>query len=500
MATEPQPAAPPPPPPPVDRAAHNRAIATGVMWQGALRWLSQVLSWTATVMIARRLSPDDYGIAGTASVIVGLMSLVTDAGLGRALVLRRERDPMIIAQAHGAAMMLGASAALLMLLAAFPLARFYDDARVAPVVCLLALVPMISGLNTIPQAMMQQNLDYKRLAAMDFAKATVQATTVLLCALAGLRYWSLALGIVAGQIVATAIATSHTRVKPNMPQRRHLSTTLVYASHLVVSTLSWYLYSNSDFAVVGRVAGIAALGYYQFAWNIAQLPGEKLGNVLQSVVGPFFGSIGDDIQALRHYFLLLSELLVSIMLPVLCGFALVSPIAVPLLFGDKWVASIPIMQILVLCSAIGSLSQLSHHVLGATGQAAIGARMNLVAMVVLPIAFYVAARYSGVLAVASVWLVAQPFLVAYPLSRVKRTIQLSALEYIGRLRAPIVCTALMAGAVTMARPVAAEKLPPLLQLGALIGIGAVVYGASYWALFRQRVADIAAVWQVRASA
>ena len=82
------------------------------------------------------------------------------------------------------------------------------------------------------------------------------------------------------------------------------------ARHLVVSALAWYLYSNADFAVVGRVAGLSALGYYQFAWNVAQLPGEKLANVLQAVVLPFFGSIGDDRNALRHYFLILSELLV----------------------------------------------------------------------------------------------------------------------------------------------------------------------------------------------
>lgn len=477
-------------------AAHNQAIATGVMWQGALRWTSQVLAWTATIVIARRLSPGDYGIAGTAGILVGLLSLVTDGGLARALVMRRVRDERLVGELHGAAIATGAALALLMLVAAFPIATFYSEPRVAPVIMALSVVLLLSGVNAIPLAVMQQQLQYRLLAAIDFGKAIAQASTVLLCALLGFRYWSLAIGLIVGHVVAVTWTRRYARVRPLRPDFASIGPTLGYARHLVVSSLAWYLYSNADFAVVGRVAGLSALGYYQFAWNVAQLPGEKLANVLQAVVLPFFGSIGDDRAALKHYFLILSELLVSVMLPILFGFALVSPLAVPLIFGAKWAASVPIMQVLVVCAALGSVSMLSHHVLGATGQAKVTARLNVAALVTLPLGFFAAAKLSGPLAVAWVWLIAQPLLVGVPLVALKRSIGLSIRDYFGNLRGPLICSLLMTAAVLALR-IVIHEVAPIVQLIVLSGAGALVYVASFVLFFRSRIDAIVSVWRDR---
>ncbi len=478
-------------------AAHNQAIATGVLWQGALRWLAQVLSWTATIVIARRLSAVDYGISGTATVLVGLLTMMSDDGIGKSLVMRRERDARTIAEAHGAAILLGVAAMIFLIVLAIPVARFYGEPRVTYVLLFLSIVPLLSAYNSVPLAALQQQLEYRRLAAVDFGKAIIQAVAVLICAVANFGYWSLAIGLVAGHLGAVAITRRFTRMKPLRPTLRTLRPTLSYARHIAVGALSWYLYSNADFAVVGRVVGLTALGYYQFAWNVAALPGEKLANVLQAVVGPFFGSIGDNKAALRHYFLVLSELLVAIMLPVLVGFALVTPIAIPLIFGARWSASVPVMQVLVVCAAINSLSMLSQHVLGSTGQAKLATRLNLSALLILPICFYAAARLSGTMAVACVWLFAQPVLMGVPLLRLKSTIDLSVGEYLRSLRAPVISALIMAAVVWGVRSFVAD-LTPFLQLLLLCCVGAVVYGTTFFVCFRARIDAIVSLWRDRA--
>lgn len=478
------------------RANHDQAIASGVMWQAALRWLSQALSWTATIVIARRLSPEDYGIAGTATVLVGLLCLITESGIGRAVVLRRDRDAAVVQEAHGAAIFVGFASALFMLLSAIPIARFYNEPRVAPVIAVLSVALLFSGANTVPLAALQQQLQYRRLAAIDFGKAIAQASTVLVCSLIGMGYWSLALGLLVGHVAAAALTRRYTAISPRRPTRVLLGPTLGYARYLMISAVAWYLYSNADFAIVGRVIGLSALGYYQFAWNIAQLPGEKLANVLQAVVGPFFGSIGDDRNALRHYFLMLSELLVSIMLPVLCGFALVSPIAVPLIFGAKWIVAVPVVQVLVLASALSSMALLSQHVLGATGEARVATRLNLSALLVMPVAFLIAARQSGSLAVAAVWLIAQPVLIGLPLFRMKRAIDLTLPAYFRSLKAPLVSALLMSACVGLLGSVV-TPLVPILRLLVLCTVGAVVYVATFFVLFRDRVKAMTALWKAR---
>jgi len=478
-------------------AAHNQAVVNGVLWQGSLRWLAQVLSWSATIVIARKLSPEDYGIVGSATVFMGLLVVLTDGGIGRSLVVRRERDDVVLRQAHGASIALGLVLAVFMLLAAYPFSRFYGEPRVAPMIAVLSLVLVFSGLNAIPIAMMQQRLEYRRLAAVDFSKAIVQATVVMTGALLGFGAWALAMGLLAGQFTAVLLSCRLNKIQPLRPTRLQLGPTVQYARYLVTGTMAWSFYSSADFAVVGRVAGIVALGYYQFAWNVAQLPGEKLGNVLQSVVGPFFGTIGGDHKSLRYYFLLLSELLLSVMLPVLTGFALVAHIAVPLLFGEKWLPTIPIMQILVMSSAVASLSVLSHHVLIATGFAAVNMRVSVWAAFVMPIAFYLAARFSGILAVAGVWLFAQPVLTFIALTNVRRAVQLPIRTYLVNLRAPAVSSLLMAGVVSSVGSMLTTA-PPIARLILMCAAGALAYTAAFLLLYRDRLTAFVNVWRSRA--
>jgi len=315
--------------------------------------------------------------------------------------------------------------------------------------------------------------------------------------LLGFGAWALATGLLAGQFTAVLLARRLSKIQPLRPTRLRLGPTVHYARYLVTGSLAWSLYSSADFAVVGRVAGIVALGYYQFAWNVAQLPGEKLGNVLQSVVGPFFGTIGGDHKSLRYYFLLLSELLVSVMLPVLTGFALVAHIAVPLLFGDKWLPTVPIMQILVLSSAVASLSMLSHHVLIATGFAAVSTRVSVWAALVMPIAFYLAARFSGILAVAGVWLIAQPVLTFVALTNVRRAVQLPIRTYLVNLRAPAVSSVLMAGVVVSVGSMLTSA-PPIAKLILMCAAGALAYMAAFLLLYRNRLTAFVTVWRSRA--
>jgi O-antigen/teichoic acid export membrane protein len=476
--------------------SHNRAIASGVMWQGGLRWLAQILSWTATIVVARRLSPSDYGIAGTTVFFALFLALIVDGGLARALVVTRATDSKTVAQVHTASSILSWVLAALLCAVAFPIAHIYRELRIAPVLMFLSTAIVLNGGTAIRVAALQQRLEYRLVAQVEFVKSLTQAIMVLACAVAGLGYWALAIGLVSGYLLAYIYARQLIAIPLMRPNLRELRPQFRYSGQLLASAMSWYLYSGGDFVVLGRVSGLAALGYYQFAWNIAQLPGEKLANILQAVVHPFFGAIGDDRRALRHYFLVLSELLVAVVLPILAGFALLCPIAVPIIFGERWSASVPIMQILVACAAMSSVSLLSQHVLGATGKAMVSARMHLVALLVLPPCFYIGAKLNGPLGVATVWLIFQPLLVGYPLLRLKEVIDLTVGQYLANLVAPAVSVLAMVAAVLLTQRMT-DGMAAVPQMAVLATIGAIVYCAMYLGLFRPRVERILDVWRNR---
>jgi O-antigen/teichoic acid export membrane protein len=310
-------------------------------------------------------------------------------------------------------------------------------------------------------------------------------------AILGFGAWTLTRGLLVGQMIAIDFRRLSVRLRALMP-----SQTIGYPRRLVIGSLAWYMHSNADLAVVGWVAGLTAHGYDQFALNVPQLPGEKLGSVLQMVVGPILGSMGGDLRLLKHCFLLLSELLVSVMVPALCGFALVSQTAIPLLFDYKCLPAVSIMQIRLACATSGSISEPSRHVLSATGKAAAVTRVILGALVVMPIAFFFVARLSGRKVLASVWLIAQSIPMSVPMLKFRQPISIPLRTDLTSLRSPIVSSVGMVLAV-LGGDTLLDDVDALTKRAVMCVGTTIVYVTMFWFGFRLRAQAVLPVWRSR---
>lgn len=489
--------APPVAPPPSDdgqrEARLDGKLASGVAWYAVMRWAAQAGVWATTIVVARQLSVADMGLAGIAALFVAFATYITENGLARVLVVQRIRDERLVRQLHGACLLAGVAGTVALSAASPLIARFYRDDRLVPLLLFLSLAFTASGLNAVPTARLQQRLAYKRLATNDLIKALTQAATVLVLALAGARYWAPAAGIVVASATSAVLSARLAWVRPARPRWQDLGAPVRFATHLIVGSLLWYGYSNADFAVVGRALDVTALGLYQFAWNIAQLPGEKITNVLQAVAGPLFGSVGDDRAMLRRYLLVVTESLAFVVLPVLSGFSLVAHDAIPLIFGAKWAASVQPLQVLVLYALSQNLMVLLSLALVAAGLARIASTTGIFFILVLPPSFYVAARTGGITAVALVWVLFQPVMFGIPLWHARRALSLRLREYVATLAGPVVASAVMAGAV-WGTGVAMDGAAPLPRLAVMIPIGVATYALVVVAFFRTRIDALRDVW------
>lgn len=476
-----------------DEAGLDGALASGVAWYASMRWVAQAAAWASTILVARLLSVTDMGLVGIAALFVTFSTYLTENGIARVLVLQRITDERLVRQLHGACLAVGATATALLALASPLIARFYRDERLVPLLVALSLAFTLGGLNAVPMARLQQRLAYKRLATNELLKSLAQTGTVLGLALAGARYWAPAAGILVAAATSAWLSGRLAWVRPARPAWRDLAAPLTYAWHVIVGSLLWYAYSNSDFAVVGRALDVTALGLYQFAWNIAQLPGEKITNVLQAVAGPLFGSVGDDRTLLRRYLLVVTESLAFVVLPVLVGFALVAQDAIPLIFGAKWLAAVRPLQVLVLYALSQNLMVLLGIALAAVGMARLATGTGLVFLAVLPPSFWFAARTGGITAVAMVWVVFQPLMFGIPLWYVRRSLALGFREYGRTLAGPVLASAIMAVAVYGAG-LALTGRAALLRLALMVAVGAATYALVVLAAFRPRVLALRDVW------
>ena len=467
----------------------DQSLVRSIAWTGAARWISQIITWTITLAVARILTPDDYGLVGMAVVFYGLVTLINDFGLSTSVVVVRELDRRQIAQINGLAVIVGVTCFVIGCALAYPIAAFFEADELPAIIVVMSSSFLITAFCGVPQGRLEKDLEFKRIALINAVAAVATAVSTLTMALAGLGYWALVLGNVVTALVTTALIVASRPTRFAWPRLATITEATSISVHVTLGRISWFIWSNADYVIAGKLLGKTALGFYSFAFMLASVPVDKISAVVTKVTTAFMSAVQDDHPALRRYLLGLTEGLAFVAFPLTWGLALVAGDFVPLVLGEKWLGLVAPLQILAFYSAVRSVTPVLAPVLNVTGQTRFGMRMSMVFAVILPVGFYVGSHW-GVVGIASAWVVFDPFLMLSFLLRVRRTIGLSVRAYL-RAWWPAVCSSLLMSAVILMiglLPLTQEH--PVLGLIIKIGVGAATYALSIWLLFRDRL-DVA---------
>ena len=316
----------------------------------------------------------------------------------------------------------------------------------------------------------------------------MSTVATLALALAGLRYWALVFGPLVGRVTSTVLVgvwRPHRLAWPD--DFRSIASAVTFGWHVVVSRIAWYLYSNADFAVVGRVLGKAALGGYTFGWQISSIPIERVTTLVMGVTGPVFSAVQDDKPALQRYLRNLTEGLAFITFPAAIGLALVADVFVLALLGEHWRAAIVPLRFLALSAALRSVTPLLPQVIVSTGHAKRNMQFTIVATVIMPLLFYAGTRW-GTGGVAVAWVIGYPlFVLPMFLGQVLRTTGLTLHGYLQALTPAASATLLMAAAVLAVRGATPAGWPAGTQLATQAAAGAVIYSTVLCVAHRPRL-------------
>jgi len=455
-----------------------------------LRWSAQIISWIATAVAARLLVPGDYGIMSMAMLAVGLVRMVDDIGLDAVLVQDRGIVGDSQARLAGLAIMIGASASALMLLLAQPIAAFFREPEVAGAVGVLGALTLIEALQVIPRAGLQRALEYRRLAWAQFIQVVATQSVLVAGAYLGWRYWALVSSTLAGAAVVTVLLIAWHPYAVRWPRdMMKLTAPLVQGGRILVSRVAWYAYSSADQTIVGRLLGKDALGAYSFATTFSTTISQEISSVVIRVVPGVFSSVQDRRDQLRRYFLILTELLAYLTLPVSFGIAVTADLLVRIVLGPQWDAVVVPLQVLCLYAAFYSCQILNAHVLLWTGQFRANMWLNVLAAVLLPIAFYIGAQ-GGLPGVAWSWVIAFP-LVNVPAFVIGfRTIRIGLRAWVKAIWPALAASLAMYAAVLALRGALPDAMPAPVQAALSVAAGGLVYAAVLWGFFRRRVVAV----------
>lgn len=477
-------------PPSLDRTSPelDRSFVRGIAWTGLVKSLTQFLRWGCTLLIARLLSPSDYGLVGMATIYLGLIQLVNELGLGMAIVQQRALTQQQIARLGGLSVVSGAFFLGLTAVLAGPIASFFGQEELKLVVVVLSSVFVLRSLQVVPKALLTRDLHFKQLAWVDGLEAISLAICTLAFALAGAGYWALIFGSVLGALLSTVVTLClypHRLAWPS--DLATLRGPLALGWRVIWSRIAWYTYSNADFAVVGRLLGPAALGAYTVGWSLASIPVDRVTAMVGSVTPGVFSSVQNDPAALRRYVLRLTEGIAVITFPLSIGLALVAEEFVLLVLGEAWTAAILPLRLLSFYAAFRSLTPLMPQVLMATGHAHRAMWSSVFGAVLLPVLFVIGSRW-GTTGVSMAWIVGFPVVAILGDYRSAfRVISMPVREYLACLRPAADATLAMSIGVMALRAAMPPLYPLPLRLAAAVAVGAGIYAATLHLLHGERI-------------
>jgi O-antigen/teichoic acid export membrane protein len=470
----------------------DRSALAGVAWSGAAKWSTQIVAWAGTMIVARLLSQADFGLLTSATVFLSVVMMLTEFGIGTALITLRELPRESSAELHTFSVLLGIGGTLLTVAMAYPLGAFFRAPELPPVLMVVGFTFFLSSLQTVPAALLRRELRFRAIATIDFTRGLIVPVVTLVGALMGMRYWALALGSVVAATITSAFMLYYRPVPFAWPSWAGLSSVLTFSRHVLVGRLAWVVYQDGDFAVAGRRLSMSAVGEYGMAWTLASAPIEKVTTVLSEVTPAIFSAAAQSGRAdLRRMFLNLSEVLCIGTFPAAVGLSLVSADLVQVMLGDKWTAAAAPLALLALYAGARSITSLFGHVFNAVRETRFAMWTSIVLAILLLTGFIVGSRW-GTSGIASAWLIIHPLFSVYSFTRIRRALGVSGADYLRALRLGLDGSAAMAIVLLTFRYFLADSWPAGLRLPVSIALGAAVFAGTTFLIHGSRVRDIIA--------
>jgi teichuronic acid exporter len=463
------------------------AIAGGLAWTAGAKSVTQLISWLSALIAARLLSKADFGLVSMAGFIANLIAVLAEFGLGTAALQMPELDSAVVAQLNTCSVSICAAMYGLTVLAAPLVAAFFKSDQLRLLVIVNSLGLLLTGFQSVPNALLQKDLDYRRLSLAEAVQALLMAAVTIVCAWMGFAYWSLVAGALTGRLGGTILTYWWRPVGFKFPRWKQVEGALRLGSHVAVSRIASAAFLLSDGVIVGRMLGDSALGAYQWAMNFASAPSDKVGLLIMRVSGPLFARTQKDLDLVRRYFRIVTESVSLTVFPLMFGLAVVAPEAVQVVLGPQWAEAAGPIRWLAIFMGLRNLSTLASQALTSLRFTRFNMWVALLSFVLMPAAFLLASRW-GTTAVAASWIVLSPVTVLPLIVKLLRTIQMRYRDYAGVLAPALVASAAMVAAVLALRMwLTANDMRLALKLSLEVSAGGVAYVGVLLLFFRDRL-------------
>ncbi|HEX6617025.1 MAG TPA: lipopolysaccharide biosynthesis protein [Gemmatimonadales bacterium] len=384
-----------------DREGLTRRTLGGLLWMGSGKAAFTLLQLLVLSVLGRLVTPAEFGVVGAAIVVIGLSTIVSNLGLGPAIVQRPELEQRHLETAFTASLLLGLGLGALVWLGAPLAADFMRMPAVTPVLRALSWVFPINALNTVAGSLLARDLEFSWLAIRDVITYGLGYGVVGIgTALLGWGVWAL----VAGQIAQTALKSAvllarHPPPRRLVMERQAFKDLAYFGGGFTVARLANYAAVYGDNVVTGRFLGPAALGYYGRAYSLMSAPAYAFGTVLDAVLFPAMAKVQDDPRRLAAAYLRAVALIALLVLPLSAVLILLAPEVIRVALGPKWTLAVVPFQVLGIGMLFRTSYKMSDSIARSTGAVYRRAWRQIIYAVLVVIGAWIGQRW-GIVGVA----------------------------------------------------------------------------------------------------
>ncbi|MDR9381862.1 MAG: lipopolysaccharide biosynthesis protein [Natronomonas sp.] len=463
----------------------QRTVKSGI-WVSATKMSLRLSQMLMLVILARLLAPRDFGLMGVALLTLAATERFTDIGLNAALIQQKETNvDGYLNTTWCLEIARGVLAFGVVFLSAPFIAAFFSEPGATNVVRVLALVPVLYGLRNPAVVYFQKDLSFHKDFIYNAAGAISQLVVGVGYALYSPTVWALVFATMSQPAVRLVLSYVLHEYRPWPSFNPEMARELIhYGKWITGASIMGYLYSQGDDVFVGWYLSATALGFYQYAYRLADLPAAEVSGIISKVTFPAYSRIQSDMDALRDALLQSTRLTAFVAFPLTFGIALVAPSFVPAILGEQWTPMILTMQLLAIYGLLHAITRNFGSLWKALNHPDYVAKLGLLRVICIAILIWPATARWGIegtaVVVVGVYIFPMLPLDVYLSAKVVegRSVQIYR-EYLY----PFVAAATMFGTLWYARGLV--EVSPLVEFLILVPAGAVIYFAVALVLERQ---------------
>lgn len=446
------------------------------MWSIIQKWGREAISFVTFILLSRLLVPEAFGLVAIATVFTTFVEIFLDQGFSAAIVQRAEIEKEHLDTAFWTGILTGILLTIGGVLASGPIAAFYGEPELAPVLKWLSINFLFSAFSSTQIAILQRRLAFKNLAARSLAATLVGGVVGVVMAFAGYGVWSLVAQNLANSAAAAIVLWGTSDWRPGFRlSKSHFSEMFSFGISIVGNRIMVYLSRRSDDFLIGYFLGPTQLGYYTIGYRLLLTIIRVVTGITNSVAFPTFSRLQQEPERMRRAFYKVTQYTSLLAFPVFIGLIVLAPEIVPTLFGEQWLPSVPIMQILSLIGILQSVLFFNGSIINAAGKPSWQLAILFLTTFCSVLGFLLVVRL-GIVAVAASFVIIGYLLAPVSFIVVRNLIQIELktylLQFTPSLLASLVMTAVIVGLKYLFRD---QLLNQYLELSIYVLAGGLTY-------------------------